>query len=429
MALDMTSFANALKQHYTDYEVENMVYQDNPLLAMIPKKEDAGGLNIPVPVEYANPQGRSASFSIAQGRSTASNSQIGQFLLTRKQDYAVATIANEAILASESNTDAFMEAATTEIDGAINTLKRSVATKMYKTGFGDVGQIGVVGTGAANFTPNIIGAATFVLTTSQLGLLNANDVVNFEVGQVLIFSSTLSASNLRNSGGTTTLTVSAVDRTNGILTFTTTVATVTGIAANDYIFNNGDRQDSATPVAQAISGLEAWVPATPPSGSDSFFGQNRSVDATRLAGVRLNGAGGNPEEVLVEGAARVGREGYALSHYFCSFDFYSRLEKTLGSKVQYLELKTGDIAFTGIRVNGPRGPISVVADVNCPANRVFGLTLKYWTLYSIGKVPRVIETDGLQMIRQSAADGVEVRYGYYAQMGCRAPGSNVNIQV
>ena len=40
MSLDMTSFNSALKQHYTADRVENMVYQDNPLLAMLPKMED-----------------------------------------------------------------------------------------------------------------------------------------------------------------------------------------------------------------------------------------------------------------------------------------------------------------------------------------------------------------------------------------------------
>ncbi len=35
--LDLTSFQAALKQHYTSDRVENMVYADNPLLAMLPK--------------------------------------------------------------------------------------------------------------------------------------------------------------------------------------------------------------------------------------------------------------------------------------------------------------------------------------------------------------------------------------------------------
>jgi len=37
MSLNLTSFASAVKEHYTNDKVENMVYMDNPLLALIPK--------------------------------------------------------------------------------------------------------------------------------------------------------------------------------------------------------------------------------------------------------------------------------------------------------------------------------------------------------------------------------------------------------
>ena len=52
MSLDMTTFASALKQHYTNDRVENMVYQDNPLLAMMPKMSEFGGKNLPIPIIY-----------------------------------------------------------------------------------------------------------------------------------------------------------------------------------------------------------------------------------------------------------------------------------------------------------------------------------------------------------------------------------------
>jgi len=42
MSLDLTTFAPALKAHYTDDRVENMTYQDNPLLAMMSKMESFG---------------------------------------------------------------------------------------------------------------------------------------------------------------------------------------------------------------------------------------------------------------------------------------------------------------------------------------------------------------------------------------------------
>lgn len=40
--LDMTSFQSALKQYYTNDRVESMVYNDHPLLALIPKMESFG---------------------------------------------------------------------------------------------------------------------------------------------------------------------------------------------------------------------------------------------------------------------------------------------------------------------------------------------------------------------------------------------------
>ena len=142
MSLDLTSFDAALKQHYTADRVENMVYMDNPLLALMPKYENFGGRNLPIPLIYGNPQGRSATFSTAQTRGAATNSKIDDFVLTRVKDYSIATIDNETLEASKGNENAFMEAATTEIDGAINTLSRSIAVKMYRDGWGDVGVIG-----------------------------------------------------------------------------------------------------------------------------------------------------------------------------------------------------------------------------------------------------------------------------------------------
>lgn len=52
MALDLSTFTPALKEHYTSDRVENMVYMDNPLLAMMPKMEDFGGKNLPIPIIY-----------------------------------------------------------------------------------------------------------------------------------------------------------------------------------------------------------------------------------------------------------------------------------------------------------------------------------------------------------------------------------------
>src|SRR5690349_10011273 len=116
MSLDMSSFDAALKQHYTNDRVENMVYQDNPLTAMLPKMENFGGKNLPIPIIYGNPQNRSATFSTAIAET--SSSQLQDFVLTRVKDYSIASIDNETLEASQGDQNAFLQAATVEIDGA-----------------------------------------------------------------------------------------------------------------------------------------------------------------------------------------------------------------------------------------------------------------------------------------------------------------------
>ena len=112
--LDVTTFQAALKQHYTSDRVENMVYKDNPFLALIPKMTEFGGKNLPIPIIFGNPQNRSATFSVAQANNT--NSQLKDFVLTRNSDYSLASISSEVLEASKGNSNAFMEAATTEIN-------------------------------------------------------------------------------------------------------------------------------------------------------------------------------------------------------------------------------------------------------------------------------------------------------------------------
>ena len=180
-SLDLTSFDAALKQHYTSDQVQNLVYKDNPLLALIPKYTKFGGKNLPIPIIYGNPQGRSATFSTAQSNKTPS--KITDFVLTRNHDYALASIDNETMMASQGDANAFMEAATTEIDGAIQAATRSLAVAMFRDGSGTIGQV-------ANTT----------FTTTTLTLSNPDEITNFEVGMKVQLSSAGTSATLRNSG-------------------------------------------------------------------------------------------------------------------------------------------------------------------------------------------------------------------------------------
>lgn len=404
MALDLVSFGNALKVHYTSDRVQNMVYKDNTLLALMPKYENFGGKNLPIPTIFANPQGRSGTFSNAQGNKTST--KVASFTLLRQHDYSLASIDNETLEASKGDQNAFMEAATTEIDGAINSAARSLATAMYRSGSGTIG---------------VVNQTVFTGTTLQLA--TPEDVVNFENGMTLCVSATDGTTSVRAG----TMQVTGIDRDLGTLTFANAINTyIPAIANGDFISVQGD-------YANKIKGLQAWLPDVAPTFGDNFFSQDRSTDATRLGGVRYDGSALPIEEALIGAIHRVAREGGRPTHCFLSFTKWDELAKAIGSKVQYIEeaVKIGEanLNFRGIMIHGPKGPVKVMPDMNCPSLRAYLLQLDTWKLYSLGKAPRILDTDGLKMLRDSTSDSVEVRVGYYAQVGCQAPGWNAVVKL
>lgn len=169
MGLDLTTFEPALKSHYTNDRVEDMVYKRNPFLALIPKMEDFGGNDLPIPLVYGDPQGRSATFAQAQTRGAATSSLLKKFTLTRVKNYSIATIDGETLEASKGNANSFMEAATTEIDGAIRVVTNDHAFEIFRAGYGARGVIGSVS------------SVTITLATTE-------DIVNFDKNMQLVFA-------------------------------------------------------------------------------------------------------------------------------------------------------------------------------------------------------------------------------------------------
>lgn len=401
-ALDMTSFDFALKQHYVDFAVKNLVYEDQPFHAILPKMEAFGGENLPIPLLYANPQGRAATFSNAQGQKSSSKGV--KFVLIRNHDYSLANIDNETIEASMGNADAFMQAATTEIDGAIHSGSRSLGIAEFRNGTGSIGQISSGST-----------VASLVLSLSD-----PEQITNFEVGM------TIGASSADGSGARTgSAVITNIDRDAGNITTSGSnwSTQITSLATGDFLYVLGDFNGK-------ISGLDAWIPLSAP-GSTAFFGVDRSQDTTRLGGCRLNRVGAPIEDALIDLSARVGREGGKVDYCFLNTTNYASLEKALGSKVIYTNPKASDaeVFFQGMKIMGNKGPVTVVADANCFGDRAYMLQLNTWKLYSLGQAPKILQSDGLKFLRNSTADSVEVRVGYYAQMGCQAPGWNGVVQL
>lgn len=398
MTIDVSSFSYALKQIYTNEKVQNLVYKDNPALALISKMENFGGQNLPIPLVYGNPQGRSQDFATALANQTDTAGI--KFLLTRQHDYAIAQFSNEVMMASQGDSYSFLEAAKLQMDGAIQTLSNAHATDIFRNGSGSRGQVG-------SFSGTL------------LTLSNAEDVVGFEVGMTLAVSATDGTGSVRSG----TALISGVDRSAGTLTCAAGWSTaISAIANADYIFVAGD-------YGAKCAGFGAWVPAVAPT-STAFFGVDRTADITRLGGLRKDISAQPLEEGLIDGARLVAREGGSPDTIFMSFNRYAQLEKALGSKVQYIDvMANADIGFRGLQIQGPKAPIKVIPDRNCPDNTAFMMQMDTWKIYSLGKLAQIINGDGNQMLRTSTADAYQVRFASYFNLGCRAPGWNMNLKL
>jgi len=416
----------ALKELYdnpTEY-MKDLVYKKNPMLAIIPKDESPQGFAgkyIPVPLIYGTPQGRSATFANAQLNQTPT--QMQSFFVFRVSNYVIASISNELLeAATGQNAGAFLDEGKLQVDASFRSISNDLAGDLFRSGTGTRGQIG---------TYALVG------TVITIVLLDTNDIVQFEVGMTLVATAT--------DGGVpsaTTAQVTNVNRSTGQLILLSSSATPSAQwAALSFLVAQGDigaAGASGTTSFLKVAGLAAWLPFIAPVTGDSFWGVDRSVDVTRLAGVRFDGSGESIEEALIDGSSLVAREGGAPEMCFMNFASYSALEKELGSKVQYVDVRgddgeggMGDIAFKGITVHAPYGPITVIPDRNCPQQMCYLLELDVWKLRSLGKAPHILTygMEGLEGLRVGTADALEIRIGYYANLITSAPGWNCVIRL
>lgn len=421
----------ALKELYTgDDYMKDLVYKKNPFLALVPKDESPSGFAgkyIPVPLIYGTPQGRSATFSNSQGNQTAPS--LASFFVYRVSNYQLVTITNELLEATKDNAGAFVDEAKLNMDTGFRNISNDLAHDLFSDGSGSRGTYGLSGQSGS-------------ISTGVITLDDPNQVVQFEVGQTLVTYST-SGTTPTQSSSLALGYVIAVNRSSGTVTVSATstaggAGTPTGWSTTyPYIAVQGDINFAASGLAISntgalkVAGLGAWLPTTAPGSGDSFWGVNRSTDVTRLAGVRYVGTSLPIEEALVNAAALVAREGGQPDMCFMNFASYAALENALGAKVQYVDVKhdEADIAFAGIRVHAPYGPITVIPDRNCPSMTAFLLSMETWKMRSLGRSPHILTygMEGLEGLRVSNSDALEIRIGYYGNLICNAPGWNCTV--
>lgn len=397
-----------LKELYVDNSdfMKDLVYAKNPAFALIPKNESTEGLAgkyIPVPIQFADPMGRSHTFANAQGNQTPN--QYNSFFVYVIQDYQLVTITNLLIEQTKSNAGAFVDEMKRQMDGGIKNLSNNMAFELFGSG---TATRGVIGSTITNPSTGVY----------QFTLQNPQNVVQFEVGMTIQASATDGGAPI--NAGVDLATVSSVNRATGVIQFTVVSgAPQTNWANGNYVTVQGDIPPTggsgsgplgATGSYLAASGLSAWVPATDPASTDSFWGVNRSTDPTRLAGLRYDATSYSIEEGVVNALGFANREGADPDTMVLNFQSYTALENALGAKVQYVDIKHEEaaIAFEGIRFHSAYGYVTVFADRSCQPQTGWCLSMDTWKLRSLGKAPHILTygLEGLEGLRVGNSDAL-----------------------
>ena len=402
VAYSASTLSALVKLTYTSKGVQNVAYnkKHRPLFSRLNKNKSFSGSGHVIPVIYSDGKGRSATFSTAQA--TALNSKQVAFSVDTVVNYSDALITRDLIRRTAKDEGAFVKAMKHAIDSQINNHSNDIESNLFRDKIGNIGTVSTIASGVVT-------------------LVQAGDVVNFSVGQEVVFAAT-SASALRDSGASGAITVVNVDA--GTFTIGSTPS---GTAASDLIWTKGDYV-SASDVLK-ISGLQSWIPAADPS-STAFFGVDRSVDPSRLGGHRVSGSLSDIKGSIYDGCAKLFRHamGGEMVAYM-SPETFRLLNAELSMDVLRNPSGEGKAGYESIAIISPLGSLECVPAPFCPDGIVFILDMSSWELLSMGEVPSIIDDDGLMVERLYNGDSFEVRIASDCNLASHAPGNNCRVDL
>ena len=392
----LTTAAFIFQREYSDHQIADLTQRDHVWYTKCPKEGGFGGDSFLYPVRYGNPQGVSGTFSRA--RANVKSSKGKQFRALRTSKFGVVTIDGEAALAAmEKGGGAFFNLLTMETDNVLEEVGDSLAFDFYRGTSGLRGRV-------SSITGNV------------LTLADPEDARNFKEGMTLIADDTITGLSPRV--GTTF--VIAVDEDAGTVEVDDITDITGNINVNDYLFRDGDP-------GTCMEGLEVCTPLSAPvRGTDSFRGEDRGVNPSRLAGSRLDDTTLNSEVALGRLAIKISKLGksHNIDEAYLNPTHFFNAAQRLNAKVEYSDGGgTANYGFQYIMIHTSAGSFRVYSDPDCPMNRGRVSRQGSQYIHHLKGLPHVIDLDGNPMLRQNEENGIECRVEAFPNLIQDDPGA------
>lgn len=336
-----TGQANLLKRLHGN-DIAKPMYDKSKFLSKIKKDTGFHGTLKEIVVNIAPTAGGSADFAEAVDNQAPTNNK--KFEVRRKREYSVFSIENELIHAGKAGVGAIVDALKHESGAALQLFHERMTRRAWSAGGGALGTID----------------AGVNLATTTLTFDNRTDVIGgIHIGAKLTFSSdsgtALNPAGLRGSGQY--LTVAGINRQTGAVTTSAALNTISGITVGDFVHIKGD-------YANAITGLPGWAPTAAPSPSESFFGLDRSIDADRLAGVRVAWTT-DFRTTINQAGAEAQIYGITPKELFVNPLQYQTLLNELDDLVRVHDGKA-TVGYSSVRIHLPSGEVEIISEPYVP---------------------------------------------------------------
>ena len=405
-AITSSNLSNALKKLYAGQKLEKIVFNElsRPFLTRVKKMTSFQGEKYPIPVMYEDVGGGSNTFSTAQSNVAAM--ALATFEIDVKQYYRVLQVNTLAMRRSKSDLGSFLRKQEIQTTSILNALANDLEKSLYRTSDGHIGVI----------------AAGITEASTTCTLATAGDAKNFNKGDKIVAAADAASAVESDSVGV--LTIAAVNYSTGVLTTSANMSTASWAAGN-LLFRQGDYVSASD--RNRISGLADWIPSTQPTSGDSFFGQDRSSNPTRLAGYAYSGSLSDIENSILKAAvAQADFANATPDVMFCDYTMWGDLAKEMGVDVRR-KPRDGKGGFENLYIAGPRGIIEIVPATYCQPNTGWLLEMDSWELVSAGGPVEIFADDGMTVQRVYNADALEVRAVSYPQLACYRPANNCQI--
>lgn len=316
------SILSLLKVYYKD-GVENLMFRNDPVLKSL-AKEKIEGKTYNFSAMYGRGGAVSANYTIAK-KVAANNTKAAEFAVEPGQLFSVCSFNQKEVLASKTKAGAFMKVAGAKFFAATEAFRKQMAAALYGRGWGELCY--------SNYSTAITKDTPFDL------VLPSHAVMAIDIDSQLVLKAAVDSATVKAH-----LTVTNIDDANGVVTVVSDTAVASPLTT-DVICFDGSMDANGNPLLPA--GLGAWLPTVGKRNGAAwksyiakrFYGVDRSVAPSRLAGAFVDGTGDTKKiDTIIKLLKQARRQGSAADLIVMNDNDWAAVSKEIEATNTYLSV-------------------------------------------------------------------------------------------